>query len=338
MWSRRQVVGAAVGLACGGGVVRAQWAAAAPNKRVTVHLQDASPVKQLPLLIALQLGYFRAEGLEVALLPTGASNAASADVVCASFDLTLRSHENSARPLSAFVMLGRAPQVVLAQPARTARSGGTIAHLRGHTIGVAGQGSLSHKVAELVLYRAGVRSHEVSFVDLVDTSRLLEAFYAGELDALSLTDPWISLLERRGDIRVLSDTRSLREAEQLFGGPVPCTCLMTTPEFMREHEATCQALSNGVVRALKWLQTAGPADLIRLLPESYVLGDRSLFLDAFNKSRETFAPDGLIPAGGPEHVAHLMGQLRGGWVPDKSQLTQLWTNRFVQRSKALYRV
>lgn len=336
MWNRRLVLGATMGLASVGGVVRAQWPASSPNKRVTVHLQDHSHIKQLPLLVALQLGYFRAEGLEVILSPLGAVAAFESDVVSSSFDFALR--HGGARSWSAFAMLGRAPQVVLAQPARMVRSSGGVAYLRGRTIGVPGLGSVSHQVAELVLYRAGVRSQEVSFVDLADISRLLEAFYAGEIDAISFTDPWVSLLERRGDIRVLSDTRSLREVEQLFGGPVPCTCLMATPEFIREHGPTCQALSNGVVRALKWLQTAGPADLIRLLPESYLQGDRSLFLDAFNKSREAFATDGLIPAGGPEHIVQLLGQLHAGWTLERGQLNQLWTNRFVERSKAIYRI
>ena len=38
---------------------------------------------------------------------------------------------------------------------------------------------------------------------------------------------------------------------------------------------------DAMVHALKWLQTAGPSDIIKTVPESYFLGDRALYLAAF---------------------------------------------------------
>ena len=54
-----------------------------------------------------------------------------------------------------------------------------------------------------------------------------------------------------------------------------------------------------MVHALKWLQTAGPSDIIKAVPESYMLGDRGLYLAAFNKVRDALAVDGLMPEAGP---------------------------------------
>jgi NitT/TauT family transport system substrate-binding protein len=337
MWNRRRWLGAGVACAAIGVTVGATTQAKVPTQRVAVLVHDALQIKQLPLVLAWQLGYWRVEGLEVDWLTQGMPGWQDAEVVSSSFDLALKS-QTTTRALTAFAMLGRAPQVVLGQHGRGGRAVDNIAQLRGRTIGVAGWGSLSHHVAELLLLRAGVHRQEVHFVDVSDSPRLLEAFYSGHVDALSFTDPWASLLERRGDVRVLSDTRNLREAEQLFGGPVPCTCLMATPEFLDEREHACQALSNGVVRALKWLQTAGPTDLVRVLPETYMQGDRSVFLDAFSKSRGSFASDGLIPARGPAKLLQIITELQPRSGLERVDPKAVWTNRFVERSKAIHRV
>jgi len=35
---------------------------------------------------------------------------------------------------------------------------------------------------------------------------------------------------------------------------------------------------------------SGPSDIIKTVPEAYLLGDRALYLAAFNKVREAFLP------------------------------------------------
>jgi len=47
----------------------------------------------------------------------------------------------------------------------------------------------------------------------------------------------------------------------------------------RDH-AAAQALANGIVRANKWIQAAGPGDIINNVPESFLLGDRAVYNDA----------------------------------------------------------
>ena len=42
-----------------------------------------------------------------------------------------------------------------------------------------------------------------------------------------------------------------------------------------------QALANAIVRADKWIQAAGPSEIIATVPESFLLGDRAVYIDAF---------------------------------------------------------
>ena len=65
----------------------------------------------------------------------------------------------------------------------------------------------------------------------------------------------------------------------------------TPPEaFLKKNPNTSQALANAMVRALKWIQKAGPADIVKVVPESFLLGDRALYIEAFQKCARRFRP------------------------------------------------
>lgn len=304
--------------------------------RLNLALQDPAHIKHLPLLVAQQLGYFRAEGLDVVFRSVADAVTEPPDLVSGGFALP-GPITSGGRPYTAIAMLGRAPQVILAQSTKQAHRVTALHQLRGQTIGVARLGSEHQWIAELVLARSGVQPNEVTFVDWGNPGRLLDALHAGEVDAISLGDPWASWQERRGEIRLLSDTRNLRTTEQLFGGPVPCTCLMASPEVLRDRPAVCQSVSHAVVHALKWLQTASATDVLRIAPDLQAPLDRSLYLDMFSKVRETFAVDGLIPASGPETLVKTFRQSPSSSLVARSTEVPPWTNRFVVRSKALLR-
>ncbi|HTH78297.1 MAG TPA: ABC transporter substrate-binding protein, partial [Ramlibacter sp.] len=100
---------------------------------------------------------------------------------------------------------------------------------------------------------------------------------------------------------------------------------------------TCQALANAIVRGLKWLQTAGPSDIIKTVPESYLLGDRALYLASFNKIREAIALDGIIPEDGPRTALRALSSFEADVHLNKIDLSKTYTNEFARRSKDKYK-
>jgi NitT/TauT family transport system substrate-binding protein len=98
-----------------------------------------------------------------------------------------------------------------------------------------------------------------------------------------------------------------------------------------------QALTNAVVHALKWLQTAGPSDLIKVVPESYLLGDRGLYLTSFGKIRESIALDGLIPDDGAKTALRVMAGLDTTLLPGKIDLERVYTNVYARKAKDKFR-
>jgi len=323
---------------------RAVHAQGKPEKtRVTVATGARAALNCLPLTIADRLGYFGFEGLEVDLQDFGGGQRAlqavqdgTGDIVAGAFEHTINLQAKN-QGFTAFVLLGRAPQVALGVSNRAMPSYKNIGDLKGRRIGVTMAGASSALVAKLVLLRAGLKPQAVQFVELPVPAAAVAAVRAGQVDAICHTEPVMTVLEHKAELRIIADTRSLRGAQELFGGPVAGPCLYAPTDYLQKNPRTVQAITNAVVHALKWLQTAGPSDIIKVVPEAYLLGDRGVYLAAFNKVREAIAVDGVIPDEGARTVLRIMARLDPALVPERIDLAKTFTNEFARRAKDRFR-
>jgi NitT/TauT family transport system substrate-binding protein len=165
----------------------------------------------------------------------------------------------------------------------------------------------------------------------------ITALRSGQIDAMSNTDPVMTMLEQKGDVKIISDTRTLKGTQDVFGGPMPAAVLYTRNEFVKANPNTCQALANAIVHGLKWLQTAGPSDIIKTVPEKYLLGDRALYLASFNKVREAIALDGIIPDEGARTALKALASFEPSVKPDHIDLAKTYTNEFARRAKEKFK-
>ncbi|HSW20464.1 MAG TPA: ABC transporter substrate-binding protein [Ramlibacter sp.] len=311
--------------------------------RLTMAVGGKSAFHCLPLIVAEQLGYFRSEGLELEIVDAqvgamvlDAVSMGAADFACGAFEHTIVL-QGRGQFYQSVVLLGRAPQIALGVSARALPNYRAIADLRGRRIGVSSPGSSTSMVASMVLARAGVSPADVSFVGVGTAANALTALRSGQIDAMSNIDPVMTMLEQRGEVRIITDTRTLKGTQEVFGGPMPAACVYASQDFVQKHPATCQAVANGVVHALKWLQTAGPGDLIKAVPEAYLLGDRALYLASFAKGREGMSPDGLMAEDGARTALRALGSFDSGVRTDTIQVGRTFTNDFARRAKDKFR-
>ena len=293
----------------------------------------------LPLTISEQLGYFKAEGLEVEISDfAGGARAlqavvgGSADVVSGAYEHTINLQSKN-QFYQAFVLQGRAPQIAMGVSTKTMAGYKSLADLKGKKIGVSAPGSSTNMMANLVLSRAGIRPEDVSFIGVGTAAGALTAMRSGQIDAMSNTDPVMTMLEQRGDVRIISDTRTLKGTLEVFGGPMPAACLYASSDFLQKNPNTMQALANAIVHGLKWLQTAGPGDIIKTVPEAYLLGDRGLYLASFNKIRESIALDGIIPDEGAKTALKALASFEPSVKAEKIVLAKTYTNEFARKAK-----
>ncbi len=322
-------------------LLRAQ--AGTPEKpKVSIAVGGKNLLYYLPLTVAESLGYFKDEGLEPQIADfAGGSQAlravvgGSADVVSGAFEHTVNMQAKGQR-LKAFVLQGRAPQIVLAASVKALPDFKGIADLKGRKIGVTAPGSSTNIMANFALAKVGIKPSEVSYVGVGASSGAVAAVRSGQVDAISNLDPVITILERAGELKIIADTRIVAEADKVFGGPMPAACLYAPESFVDKNPATVQALANAIVRADKWIQAAGPADIIKVVPEGYLLGDRAIYIDAFLKTRAALSPDGLIPEQGPETAARALASIDPEIAKAKLDLKAVYTNEFAKKANAKY--
>lgn len=296
----------------------------------------------LPLTVAEELGYFKDEGLDMTIFDfAGGSRAlqavvgGSADVVSGAFEHTINM-QSKGQNMRAFVLQGLAPQIVLGINPKTMPNFKGVADLRGKRIGVTAPGSSTNILANYVLAGAGLKPSDVSFVGVGASSGAVAAMRSGQIDAMSNLDPVISLLRRSGDLEIVVDTRKPSEAERVFGGPMPAGCLYAPQTFLDRNPNTAQAMVNAMVRANKWIQQAGPSDIIKLVPESYLLGDRAVYIDGFLAAQGALSPDGLFPEAGAATALKALRSVDASLEKFNANLQAVYTNDMARRANQKY--
>ncbi len=312
------------------------------KKKVTIAVGGKNLLYYLPLTIAEQRGYFKDEGLDVEIVDfAGGARAlqavvgGSADVVSGAFEHNINMQAKG-QSMRAFVLQGRAPQIVLAVSTKAMPNYKTVADLKGKKIGVTAPGSSTNIMANYVLAQHGLKPSDVSFIGVGAAQGAVAALRAGQIDAMSNLDPVITILTRGNDIRIISDTRDVAEADKVFGGPMPAGTLYAPVAFIEKNPNTVQALTNAIVRANKWIQQAGPSDIVKSVPESYLLGDRAVYIDAFMKAKPALSPDGMIPEQGPATALRALASIDPAIADAKIDLKSVYTNEFVKKANAKY--
>lgn len=324
--------------------VRAQADSPAALGHVNIAVGGQGVLYHLPLALADQLGYFRSEGLEVTVrdysagaLALQAVQEGAADVFAGAFEHTLRQQVRS-QSFRSLVVMGRVPQLALGVSQRSLPAYKDLADLQGRRIGVSSVGSSTHLAASLVLARAGLGPRDVAFVGVGSGMSAMNALRSGQVHALCHADPIMTLLEQKADTRIVGDLRSLKAGQEMFGGTLPASCLQAPQGFLQKNPAQAQALANGVVHALKWLQTAAPADLVKAVPSGYLMGDRGLYLAAFTRVRETYSTHGMMPEEGPATALRVLSRVHPELADAKVDLARTFTNDFVRKARQKFNV
>ncbi|MDO9277742.1 MAG: ABC transporter substrate-binding protein [Polaromonas sp.] len=313
------------------------------RSRTVMAVSGKSSLGYLPLTISEQLGYFKAEGLELEVNDFGTAVRASqavlsgaADVCSGSFSRTIELQLKS-QWFQSFVMQTRTPQIAFGVSVRNMPQYKNVTDLKGKKIGVATFDSVSYLTAGLVLARFDLKPSDVIFVEVGSASSALAALRSGQVDAISHTDPVMTMLEQKGDVKIIAETRTLKGTIEVFGGPMPSTCLYSTGDFIQRHPNMCQALTNAIVHGLKWLQTAGPGDILKTVPEAYLLGDRALYLASFDQVRESISLDGLMPENGPRTALRALASFNPDIKAEQIDLVKTVNNAFARRAKERFK-
>lgn len=314
---RRTFLTGAAGLVTGAGLgfgpatfARAQ----APEKtKVVLGVGGKALLYYLPLTIAEQRGYFKAQGLDVEINDFGAGAKSlqaliggSVDVVTGAYEHTLRMQAKG-QDIRAVLELGRFPGIVIAVRKSLVGEIKSAKDFKGRKIGVTGPGSSTALCAQYAMVKAGLKPTDAAIIGVGAGAAPVAAVKKGEIEILSHLEPVISKLEQDDDIVPLIDTRTEAGSTALFGGSNPAGCLYLRQEFIEKNPATTQRMVNALMEALRWIGKATPEQIADTVPTNYHLGDKPLYVRAVSKSMEGFSRTGIVP---PQGMASILDMLR----------------------------
>ncbi|HEX6547468.1 MAG TPA: ABC transporter substrate-binding protein [Candidatus Dormibacteraeota bacterium] len=271
----------------------------------------------LPLTLAAELGYFRAEGLEVKItdLKDGpqtveALNDGTVDAVADLYEHALLSQVQH-RQDEMIAVFDLAPGLVLLvnQKHGDAHTIQDIARLR---IGVTAAGSPSEEMVKYLFKSAGLDPGGALLVPIGAGAPSMLALKNDQIQALATVEPVASMLEQSGDGRVLFDTRTLEGTRGVFGGTWPAGGLYLPGDFVQANPRTVGALTRALLRALRYLHQRTVSEVVAGLPQPvfYPDGNQELFTRVLSGSLGGYSLDGVMPEDGPGHV---LGSLKAAY-------------------------
>lgn len=312
------------------------------KRDVHIAVGGKSALYYLPLVITEQLGYFKDEGLNVRISDFAGGTRSlesvvggSADVVSGAYEHTINMQSRKI-PFQAFVLAGAAPQISVAIASKHAGSYKTPKDLKGLKVGVSAPGSSTNMVVNYLLAKGGLKPTDVAIIGIGAGANVISAVDQGRVDVISQTDPAVTILERDGKVKVIAETRTPEGTEKIFGGPMPAASLYAPVEFVKKNPNTVQALTNAMVRALIWMQDASPQQILATVPEAYLLGNKAMYLFAYNNVKTAYSKDGLFSEAGAKTTLKALASFNPKLKPEDIKLADTYTNEFVRKALAKY--
>lgn len=248
--------------------------------KVTIQIDGAATPYYAPLYLAKEYGYFEEEGLDVDFY-----YASAAEIVknVAAGNVTF------GFPNSDTVVMGRANDVPVRIIHTTYQTGlGSVIFkassgitgpedLRGKTIAITSYGSPNYIQLQTILQSAGLSPSDVT-IKIIGTGGIVNALATDQVDAICFSMLRAYDLEAQG-----VDVNEFRADDFL---PGQGNVVITSDQFLAEHEDVCRAFNRALDRSLSYILDGHIDEAVDLAIANYSPGSaasRDRIIDVINK-------------------------------------------------------
>lgn len=254
----------------------------------------------LPFTVALQLGYFKQEGLDVQVNELLGGSKSTEALVGGSVDFALGSLEHAIYlrakgiDVKGIVLFTKSYGAVLSLKPVLAKTYKSPSDLKGLTIGITAPGSSMALALDILLAKGNLPTSATSMVAIGGGAGAVAAAKSGRLDGVVLTDPQISVLAHDNDMIPVVDTRTAAGMKYLYGGFIAAATVLATSKTIAEKGPQSKAFVKAIVHALQWLKKATPEQVTSIVPPSYYGNNRDLYKELVARAQEMYSSDGVI--------------------------------------------
>jgi NitT/TauT family transport system substrate-binding protein len=310
--------------------------------QVKIMVGGIDKVIYLPAKLTEQLGYFKAEGLDVQLLtePAGAiaeNVLISGDVqgVVGFYDHTI-DLQTKGKCIQSVVQFADVPgeaEVVATDKAAQVKSP---ADFKGRKLGVTSPGSSTDFLTQYLATKGGLSKADFTTVKAGAGQTFIAALENGGIDAGMTTDPTIAQLTSTGKAQVLLDMRTEEGTKAALGGLYPASSLYMDCAWVAAHHETVQKLANAFVKTLRWIASHNADEVAAKMPPEYAAGGKDLYVKAVHDTIGMFNGDGVMKPEGAKNVLEVLSQFSPNvqGKKDSIDLSKTYTTTFVTKAKA----
>lgn len=312
----------------------------APTIRIA-HLGTGIQTLHLPIALADTLGYFKAEGLNVALegFNSGsktlqALTGGSVDVAGITYMQSIQMAAEGQRLRSFFVMTQRSGVALVVTPSGS-KNVRRIEDLKGAVLGVPALGSPTHIIANYLLLSHGVAPADVSTTSIGVSASAIAAAESGRIDAAVFSaGDHFRLLRRNPSLTVLADTSTPEGMKAVFGTDIaPLGAVAARQEWLDRNPDSARRLARALARAQAWIASHSPEEIHAQLPPAMRSQSSEEDLQIIRWSLPTFTVAGKMPEGGPEAFKRILDATSDKVRTTPIDLASTWTNEFLPEPK-----
>jgi NitT/TauT family transport system substrate-binding protein len=306
-------------------------------QRVVLAVDGTSEIRNLPVIVAERLGYFREEGLIVTLVDAPAEPSPAelmrdgrADGAVAFYHHTFMSQADDHLVTQSVITMGVSPALSVIVAERLRGQVTTIADLKGRRIFTGGGNSGKTTTANWIALRAGFGVHGYTALPLSGRDEMAAALRDGTADAIVAHQPDADYYLAKGNF-LLADITSVEGTRATLGSVYPSTALYLSKTYIDAHPALVQHLVNACRKAVDYIREHDASTIAAILPPKMAGKDRAAFLRLLTEDKRMFETDGVMPEAAARAEWFAMTAL----APKYGAISfgQTFTNRFVDHAR-----
>lgn len=260
----------------------------AQPETVTLQLHEVTrSVFYAPQYIALGLGFFAEEGLNVEITTSGGSEKAMTALLSGEADLCLAGPETGVYVMNE----GKADHPVIVGQltkrdgsfliARTPAERFSWNDLLGKTVIGGRAGGMPIMTLRWVMAQNGlVDGENCTIIDSIQFNLMAGAFEGGEGDYVTLFEPTATEFQKAGKGYIVANIG-------LESGEVPYTCYFASQKMISEHPERIEAFLRAIYRAQQWIETASDEDAAKAMQPYFPDASLDSLMAVVKSYRET---------------------------------------------------
>jgi NitT/TauT family transport system substrate-binding protein len=308
------------------------------DKRIVLVVDEWKAVRNLPVVIAEQLGYFRSDGMDVTVMNVRDDVWHGDLLMDGRVDAVMAYwHQNvvnqaQGRDTEAIVTLGTTPGVKVlvakSEQGRFHRS----SDLKGARIITGGAKSSKTTVANALVLAGGLQLEDYTRLGTGGKDANVAALREGRADLIVAPVPDADDYVASGVVTVFADLTTPQGTQACFGVPFPTATVFMTRDKAKEHPEIARHLVAAFTRALDYIHTHKPEEIAAVVPKAVRGKDDTKYLAALREALPMFGGDGRMPVGGAAFELKAMRKFDAAYAA--VDVDKTFTNEFVDASSS----